>query len=232
MSSGKMQKLEINKMKTYLPYYRFIVVLAMIGLLGSCSTLKIKVEAPSLPAPVNPKVPATVGVYYSPEFKTYVDTQENVGVEISNVIIIVELGPSSVALFDQVFKSLFEKTVTLENKPTHGEQISGVDAIIEPSIEHFQLFWGNHAGMFIANIGATIGYRVQLFSPMEGNIGSWYLEVKRKNRGEHMTYGTLIQKAMREAAAKLFISFHEDPAVKTWLKGLNGHTENPKGGNK
>jgi hypothetical protein len=219
-----------------------LILLAMTLLLGfGCynPTYERLIEAPLLPPPTIEPVSVTVGVYYSPEFKTYehrqVFTFYSPGAiiyEEQTVTEIISLGSASVALFDQIFKSLFENTVTLENKPTYGKEIPGVDIIIEPSIGRYNLVYP----WFPSKPKVEIQYLILLFSPHEGNIGSWSVEgtgEKKMSLPKAFVWPKdLTQLAMREAAAKFFIGFYDNAGVQKWLQGLNEQRENAKTGNK
>ena len=177
-------------------------------------------------------MPVTVGVYYSPEFQTYEHRQVfkfyspgAIAFQEHAVTEMISLGPASVSLFDQIFTSLFEKTVTLENKPAHGEQISGVDAIIQPSIGRFNLVYPFHCKAEV-----QIEYQIVMYSAHEGNIGFWSAEgIVDKDVQLRLAFvwpKVLTQEAMREAASKFLIGFYDSVEVKNWIKDLDHSVKN------
>lgn len=84
------------------------------GLVAACTTTApVKGE---FPAPLVSRLPLTVGVNYSEGLRNYVYTQEAPG-ERSWVVL---LGDANIALFDQVFSSMFAEVVPVQPDPDPG----------------------------------------------------------------------------------------------------------------
>lgn len=220
---------------------RTVEALIIMALLGGCQSVPIDATLDQTPL-VEP-IPARVGVYYSPEFANHeycFDASFAQKGEKEDCFI--SLGPPSIALFDQVFKSLFENTIHVQNKSVPIED-SGLNAIIEPRITFVSVTVPSRG----PNVDITphhfeVNYSFTLYDPQGYRIGSldtfgsaqetWgdlskllfvyeqMFTLGSSHSSENILLGELAEKAMRKAAAKFLIDFRENTGVQNWLKDL------------
>jgi hypothetical protein len=86
------------------------------------TTVVVPVEPLKYP-PLVPKLPITVGIYYTPELRA-ASVQTGGG---SRPRVAYLVGPSAVACFEQVAASLFARTVELQARPQPGQRFPVVD---------------------------------------------------------------------------------------------------------
>ncbi len=241
-SSGKSRFMRSDKpagkcpLKSFMPVAGLLVAaLAMAG-----CTFAVPIEATRLPAPLVEPLPLTVGVYYDAEFRAYEHRQKIRG-EVAEHTWTFSLGPPSVAYFDQVFASIFERAVPVQNRPSLPARRPEVAAIIEPSIETFHVRSPPHPGISafpvpFGTYSATIGYRITLYSVQGDVIASWTVggsgAIQHTFVSEGLAgivkgiYSEVINAAMREAAGKFILAFRDQPEIRRWLKsiGLASHS--------
>ncbi len=216
--------------------------LATVSCLGGC-TYSVSVDVPLHHPPLIEPLPLRVGVYYSPEFRTYEHRQIIRG-EIWKNTWKFSLGPPSVALFDLVFPTMFE-TVPVQSRPPLASSAPELAAVIEPRIERFHLAAPElPVGMkpiSLFTFSATIEYRFTLYSTRGDLIASWL----ESGRGEIQhtfvseafpftgivkgIYNEVTVNAMREAAANLSTRYREEPGVQGWLLSIGLAAESPRG---
>lgn len=157
----------------------------------------IKVEPVLERPPLVESLPLTVGIYFSPEFRTYRGSQ--CGFLYCNEY---DLGPQSVALFEIIAAGLFDKVRAIDSMPSTDSNLN-VAGILAPTIADFDV--GNQ----------QITYRVTLYSPAGSEIGAW--EVNGFTIHPFLP-GTRTRLAMRDAAAKFVKGFRKEPVVMRWLE--------------
>lgn len=146
-------------------------------------------------------LPLAVGVYYSPEFRSY---ESSGGLNFA-------LGEASIALFDRVFARMFNQAVRLESRPPLHRGTPSVMAVIEPQIESFD-----------AKLGSSVGvtYRMRLSTTQGGEIATWTVS----GVGGQIDWWAGSAKiqdatasALRSAAARFVMGFRDQPDVRKWL---------------
>ncbi len=171
------------------------------------------------------RVPVTVGVFYSTEFRTYEKTRS-----LATGPFTVPVGEPSVRLFEQLFHAMFENVVHVQGPPPLARAAPALAAVIEPKIEEFDVDWD----MWRAFQGedahwAEITYRITLYSPEGSSIASWTVK-GRGERGEfprkccsrlvYLAEATAF--AMQDAALKIMTGFRNVPEVQQWLQRVEG----------
>ncbi len=190
------------------PLYLYTLLIVVIHLIGCTVTLPLK---PTLPPPTEgTKIPVTIGVYYSAEFRTYQHVSARGGDRW-----IFPLGTASVALFDQVFPRVFASTKAVQSRPPLPPSDGALTAIIEPRIETFDY---QLAGFIGGTVTVEITYRFTLHSPRGDPIASW---VVKGMAGTFARIDKVTNLAMRDAATKFPTSFEEVPEVRRWLRQVN-----------
>ena len=196
---------------------RNVIVLAFLGLLsfalGCAHTIPLKPTVEVIPRIT--KVPATVGVYYAPEFRNYKHEGSRGGDKW-----IFALGEASIKLFDQALPQVFTSVISVEKRPPLETASADLTAVIEPRIESF-----NFALPMIKTgaYTADITYRFTLYS-MQGNpVASWPVQGSGVQHGsfglEFSRWpGEAADLAMQDAATKFLTGFRDVPEVRRWLQ--------------
>ncbi len=190
-------------------------------LLAGCP-VRIEVADP-IEKPLIEPLPVTVGVYYEDSFSTYKHKafSQSMLIDFS-----YSVGPSSVAMFDEVFSSLFEHVVPVDVYPMAETTSAELDAIIQVKVRQFSAT--NFAGLTAANpqLGPVhwilIAYDVELFSLKGDVLDHWEISADSEVRGlswiaAEQNAKKAMKRAMREVAAQFIANFSERSAVKEWL---------------
>jgi hypothetical protein len=148
---------------------RLAGVVAVVVLVASCATTpKYGPDSPVttviLPverlqyAPLVPKLPITVGIYYSKEFREAVATAGG----YDSPRYRYEVGAAAVALFDQIAASLFSRTIDLSSPPSPASNAAGVDLVLvarfAPDYQRFELDVVAPDGSTVASITSIFRY--------------------------------------------------------------------------
>jgi hypothetical protein len=177
-----------------------ILFLVFVPLISGCGGGYAVLKAPIHRPPLVEPLPLTVGVYFSPKFKSGVPaTGLRPGIRE------VQVGPAQTAVFKHVFSGLFESVVALDQLPIGSQFPAEVDAIIVPSLE---------ANNFIA-----LEYSFEMTSSDGSTIAQWSVTgVSEEWPGR--TGNEAIQLAMRSAAAKFTVGFRKHPDIQNWLRRM------------
>jgi hypothetical protein len=165
--------------------------------LGAC-TVNHEIKPVLERKPLVESLPLTVGIYFSPEFRTYHRSQ--CGLLFCNEY---ELGPPSVALFEILVAGLFDKVLAIETMPPTRSKLD-VAGILAPTITRFDIRY------------LEITYRMTLYSPAGSELGAW--EVDGAPSGETLFPAEPTRMAMRRAAARFVKEFRTEPVVMHWLE--------------
>ena len=174
------------------------VLLVSLFLAGCTYHISHEIEPVLQRRPLVESLPLTVGIYFSPEFRTYHGTQ--CGALFCNEY---DLGARSVALFEILAEGLFDKVAVVEVLPPF-DSSPKVCGILAPSITDFDFGY------------QQITYRVTLYSPAGTELGAW--EVEGTASGDEWLPGKRARLAMRDAAAKFVKGFRKEPTVIRWLE--------------
>lgn len=179
---------------------------------AACSTTVPPLEA-EFPAPLVDFIPASVGVIYEPDLRdfTYNETVSD-GTNWT-----IELGASNLRLFDQLFSSMFERTVELQDINDPGA--TGLDGIIRPVLEEYAFLTPNELGSRFYAV--SIRYRVFLYNAEGQEIAAWPVNAYGQSRSGFLDAGRLkiaplqeaTNMAMRDAAAAAVITLREQPEI-------------------
>jgi hypothetical protein len=211
------------------------VLTTILFLLTACTPSINRQLATGVPLSVKEsrkEIPATVGVYYSPEF---LSRQETVfGTDLL-------LGSASSNLFDQAVRLVFAKAISVKGRPPLADS-AGVDAVIEPRIEAFDVrtsrdFVGGplervsrargHSPDPIPDpYAAAIRYRFAFYDRTGQEVVSWIiigtkiLLVRRDTLSPWP--GETVEGAIQDAMQKFVQGFSQLPEVISWVKRETG----------
>ena len=170
----------------------------MTALLAGCATIIHDVKPTVEGLPEVQKIPLHAGVYYSPQFASHAQTRKygdnNVGWNI---------GPASVAYFEQVFPRVFAKTSRVEMLAADELAKKGVDLVIAPSLEHFDFPMGMES--YSERFG--VSYRTTLYTPSGVPVSSWVVYATVNHWG---MFGGHIEAYIQKAGEKLVRTFEQE----------------------
>lgn len=142
------------------------IAVVSIALLMGCGTINHHFEPkPSAEGlPDIKKSPLHAGVYYSPQFASYVQVRKSGDQRVH-----WHIGPASVAYFDQILPRLFEQTSRTETLAGDELAKKGVDLVIVLSLEHFDY----PLGLEPDSERFGVAYRITLCTPRGVPVSSW-----------------------------------------------------------
>jgi hypothetical protein len=186
-------------------------------LLAGCGTKSINLQA-SYPTPLVPKLPLTVGVYYTDEFRNFVYTE--IDDSSGKDQYLIASGQSQLNLFNTILPALFEQVVMLDTPDTSNE---AVDAVFIPNISEFQLGLPQKTRLSVYEI--WLKYNMRLTQPNGDYIADWVMTAYGKTPTANlMSVDKGVQGAaevaMRDLAATFTLGFSEIPDVRDWLQQL------------
>jgi hypothetical protein len=180
------------------------LAIALLAVVVTACTSNVALK-PNISAPPDMAlVDRSVGFHLSDSFKT--DTRET---ELYGNFL---LGEASAAAFRDLFPQLFTRAIEVSARPPLGEEVSSLDAVIEPQIDRFD-FWGLQIGGY--QYWAELRYRFNLYAPDGGLITSWTAH----GSGDGVVVANTADQAIEQAAGRFARSFDEVPEVKRWLEG-------------
>lgn len=211
---------------------RALLALALSALLPACTTVvplkvvPLKADTEFLP-PSPIQVPLTVGLYYSPELSAY---EHAVELTVDERLIF-PVGEATVRLFDELYPTLFTKTVSVNTRPPLPPSAPPAAAVLEPSIEAFNVKVGPFLGR--SNLcWAEVVYRFTVYSSSGQVLASWNVRgigERSGLRSDQRLFADAVELAMRDAAQKLQTSFFDVPEARRWIKGLPATDVNAPG---
>jgi hypothetical protein len=165
--------------------------------------------------PTFDKLPLTIGVYYSTEFKNYEFRRK-----VHPKLLVIPAGKGSVAFFDKVLPIMFGNVVQLKTWPIPRQENPELSGILIPSIQTLE-FYGVEGFL-----RAEIVYQFTLYSSDGQSIASWNVKgIGMRKLGFEFTspetrIGQATDFAMQDAAVKFIIKFREIPEVQKWLQSV------------
>ena len=173
--------------------------------------------------PQNPLIevlPITIGVYYSPELITQQSIEEVVKDRDRYKF---DLGSESVSVFNQVFVSMFERVIPVENRPPLRADGPKVDAVIEPRIGYFRIGVVPPSQNEDEYCWVRIAYYIAVYSPDGGLLALSRIDAVGESRPDATgvkSFDEATHFAMRDAAAQLMVNFSNEPGIQKWLQAL------------
>jgi len=194
----------------------FFVTLCSATVAGCGSNVRL--EPPTIPAPLINTLPMTVAVRLPENFEHFVHEEEVLGREQWKI----DLGRSNAVFFTQLFGYMFETVNVLQ--PDQDTQNVEFDALLEPSIDAFEFSVPNQTKT--DSFAVWIRYRIKVYD----SEGELVLDAPVSAYGKSLTTALGGSKAlqnaavlaMRDAAALMIMKFDEqtlftslaDPSVK------------------
>lgn len=190
-------------------------LLALSVVLAACATEPRPTDAivlepafPSLPPARMAPMRAAAGVFYSAEFSRGTTTDRNAP-EVSH-----RPGPASVALFDHVLASAFERVVRVPTWPPPAPDAADVVVVFVPRIAGVATIRDPPSQTAAGFSGRLIEYGVDLYTPAGVRVDSWTLYARSRMEGAWTPRNdALYPVAFRDAAAQLLASIARRPAL-------------------
>lgn len=181
-------------------------------LLVGCSTTVPPLEN-TFPAPLVENLPVAVGIVYDDDLRNFT-YNETVSDGTSWTI---ELGAANLRLFDQLFASMFERTVELDD--VDDPAATGLDGIIRPVLEEYAFLTPNELGSRFYAV--SIRYRIFLYDNEGNELAGWPINAYGQSRSGMLDAGMLkvaplqeaTNMAMRDAAAGAIITLRSQPEL-------------------
>lgn len=189
----------------------FLLVLALSG----CTT-SVTVEG-TVPTPLVAKIPARVGVYYSPDFKSF--RHEEVIQERGTYK--VDLGNQNLTFFRNLMDAMFDSVAEVGEPPLSEAEMDSLDGVLVPEIVKYGFLTPAVSGLSFYS--ASIHYRITLYDDTGTKVGDWTLVGYGKAEGgvfsgdDALGEATLL--AIRDGGARIAIDLPAEPNVVAWVEG-------------
>jgi hypothetical protein len=199
---------------------RLAAVASVIVVVAGCAQPYVrKVEVPVIPTPLVQKVPLSIGVHYTSEFRTARPVSTVNVPQAGPVHEMWLIGEPSVALFNSTLRSLFEEVIEVEQWPP-AKEAPPVAGVLLPSVPAW--------GVIVSSSQYKVSYRLELYSTHSERLCTWdIVGVSGISTGElvFVLGKTMVRDAMRSAAARVVASFFSQPEARTWLEANGVHPD-------
>ncbi len=203
---------------------RLVIVLSL--LLVSCGANEVIVTG-SFPSPLIEPLDYTVGVFYSDEFVSHEMVDEATGKGEADWR--VETGEAQVALWNNIFSTVFSQKLLLNEKPTEENPAKAVNLVIVPHVEELQYAIPSHTKIKVFEI--WMRYRFELLSNIGEPLGSWNMTAYGKtpktlvlgieggqSNEEAVNLAAIM--SLRDAGANFVMTFRDAPPMASWLEEM------------
>ena len=198
-----------------------VCIAIAMALLAGCMTTRFEPKL-DLPPPLVVRIPAVVGIYMSPEFRTAVHSEERDGAKYE-----VVLGKAQSEGFERLMNAMFTRTVPVTGTDAGGRTDPQIRGVLEPILEDYSFVTPRDAGARI--FAVSVKYRINGYDPVGKMFESWtftgYGSVAAPTlpgpSAEPLQEATTL--AMRDAGAKLAAEF-KDAAIARGLIPAGGTT--------
>jgi len=205
---------------------RLTVLLSLSALVFLSSGCKVSLNPKIDPLPTVKPIPLHVGLYFSPEFRSYEYRYE--GYKISGEPGDKEsfaIGEASVDLFNQLLQGMFKDTVEVQQRPPLSSSgMMKLAGVIEPNIEEFKLAKSQEQPRRRRRYRVQLTYRFTLYAP-DGKISVFWVSGRGRSTDRRFAttgkiYGEATDEAMKDAGRRFATSFLEIPEIQRWLESI------------
>jgi len=186
-------------------------------LLASCTT-SVTVEG-TVPTPLVVKIPATIGVHFSDEFKTfhYQEVLEDSGTWK------VDLGEQNLTFFQNLFSSMFSAVEEVSELPFQEGEMQHLDGVLVPRIVKYGFLTPAISGLKFYS--ASIQYQILLYDHAGEVIGDWNILGYGKSEGGSFSaddaLGDATMLAIRDGGARIAIEMSQQPQIIKWVQTID-----------
>lgn len=190
-------------------YFKWLFMVISAWIISGCSTtLEVKGE---FPTPVIDPVPITLGVNYQQAFRQYQYVEESE--ERDNWKI--SIGNAQTSLFEQVLPAMFSKIVAVDTTDN-----TKVDLILQPILEEFQYNTPRETNIKMYEV--WMKYNLKVYNQQGQLIADWIMTAYGKTpsafmQSDQSALNEALVVALRDAGARLSLSFVHVPEIKHWL---------------
>ena len=207
----------VPRRRTRLRGLKTLAMLAVVMLLGACSTQKVVVSG-NFPEPLISPMPLTIGVWYDDAFLNHEFFDEASGRAEPSWL--VRTGEAQVQMWDTVLDSMFVNFVHMKNKPGEGELNQVVDAVLIPRVDELQYAIPQHTNVKVYEI--WMRYHFDLVNNAGEPITDWTMSAYGKTptaflRSDTDAVNLAAVVALRDAGANFAVNFTRVPGVRDWL---------------
>lgn len=186
---------------------RLGLITLILCLLNACAS-KVTVTG-DIPTPLVPKLPLSVEIIYTDEFKRYNYEEEEKGRGLRSIA----FGDAQVALFDSIFGGLLNKVDSQSDQQT-------ADMFITPSLLEFQYSAPRETRQKIYEI--WLKYRLLITDENNQEVADWVVKGYGKTPTALLTssdsaFNSATNIALRDVGAQLAIGFKTQPEIEEFL---------------
>jgi len=204
---------------------RLTVLLSLSALVFLSSGCKVSPNPKIGPLPTVKPILLDVGVYFSPEFRSYEYRYE--GYKISGEPGDKEsfaIGEASVDLFNQLLRGMFKNTVEVKQRPPLSSSGMKLAGVIEPNIEEFKLTKSQEQPRRRRRYRVQLTYRFTVYAP-DGKISVFWVSGRGRSTDRRFAttgkiYGEATDEAMKDAGRRFATRFLEIPEIQQWLESI------------
>lgn len=169
-----------------------------------------------MPTPLVARIPANVGVYFSPEFKSF-RHEENID---QRGTFKVDLGDQNLTFFRNLMKAMFDQVVEVSEPPLPAADMAQLDGVLVPEIVKYGFLTPGISGLNFYS--ASIHYKLSLYDKAGNLVGDWTLVGYGKAEGgafsgdDALGEATLL--AIRDGGARIAIDLPQEPKIVAWIQ--------------
>jgi hypothetical protein len=187
-------------------------------LLTACEQSMVLETSLEIPEPIETKLPLNMAIFYEESLREYIYTENNDDRRNWSITI----GPSQIAIFDQVLPSMFNSIDAIQSLDNTNNQ--QYDAIIIPELKDIQFALPYETKTKIHE--TWIKYIIHIQDPNGADITDLNLSGYGKSPPNTSVEFLLDERegliistneAYRDLAAKIIVSFQSDPDIQIWL---------------
>jgi hypothetical protein len=198
---------EFGNLKLF--WLRSLSATLFVAALCSCAGSRVSVQDPSIPTPLIDQYPMSVAVRFPEAFDHFVHEEQVIGKEKWTI----DLGRSNRLLFTQLFGSMFEEFMVLDD--TTDPKELPIDALIEPSIDAFEFSVPNQSQT--DEFAVWIRYRIKIFDSEGIQIANWPIAAYGKSQTSTFGGDAALRRAavlaMRDAAALIIMQMDKSTGI-------------------
>jgi hypothetical protein len=189
---------------------KVLPAIALSLLAAGCGS-NVRLDPPTIPAPLIQTIPLHVAVRMPEEFQKFVHTDEVIGNEERTI----DHGRSNAVFFEQLFGYMFDEVTVLG--PEDDEALISYDALVEPSIDAFEFSVPSQSKT--EAFAVWIRYRLRVYDDTGRIVGNWPVSAYGKSLTTMMGGDEALQRAavlaMRDAAALVIFRFDPEKFIAT-----------------
>lgn len=200
-----------------------------LALVCAACTFAIPLDATLDEPPLVEPLPLAVGIQYAEGLPTLEWVEQEYTAEGIRQEMKFQLGNATVALFDQIVGTMFEKTTPVEPMPERSSLSPGIDAILHVRLSSFSWEYphtsrGEALLLIPGTYSARIVYEIKFYSAQQELITEWRVSGDATNEAPYLTpivsgiRSETVELAMHNAIAQFITQFEDDPKIDAWLK--------------